>query len=56
MTHLQENHRQLNDAISQFDSAISTSDVSSLSDSTFKLQLSYVEPEYSKLDNFVGFI
>lgn len=51
MTHLQENQRQLNDTIVQFDSAISSGNVSSLSDSTLKLQLSYMEPEYSKLDN-----
>ncbi|GAB6028886.1 Epidermal growth factor receptor substrate 15-like 1 [Chamberlinius hualienensis] len=49
ITQLQEHNRQLADATSAYDNAISNEDASGVSDSMFKLQPMFMDPEYSNL-------
>ncbi|XP_063238176.1 epidermal growth factor receptor substrate 15-like 1 isoform X2 [Bacillus rossius redtenbacheri] len=49
ITDLQEQHRQMNDAISAYDSALSSGDLSSLSDTMLNLSPEFRSPEFSRI-------
>ncbi|XP_067001966.2 epidermal growth factor receptor substrate 15-like 1 isoform X2 [Anabrus simplex] len=49
ITHLQEQHRQMNDAVAMYDLAISSGDASTVPDTSFNIAPEFRDPEYSRV-------
>nr|CAD7397628.1 unnamed protein product [Timema cristinae] len=49
ITQLQEQHRQMNDAVVMYDSAISSGDTSSVGDASLNITPEFRDPEYSRI-------
>jgi hypothetical protein len=47
ITHLQEQHRQMKDAIATCDTAISSGDASTVSDASLNIKPEFRDPEYT---------
>ena len=49
ITHLQEQHRQMKDAVSMYDTAISSGDASVISDASLNIKPEFRDPEYARI-------
>lgn len=49
ITHLQEQHRQMKDAVATYDSAISSGDASTVGDASLNIQPEFRDPEYTRI-------
>lgn len=49
ITHLQEQHRQMKDAVAMYDTAISSGDASVISDASLNIKPEFRDPEYARI-------
>lgn len=49
ITHLEEQHRQMKDAVAMYDTAISSDDASVVSDASLNIKPEFRDPEYATI-------
>lgn len=49
ITHLQEQHRQMKDAVAMYDTAVSSGDASLISDASLNIKPEFRDPEYARI-------